>query len=134
MIPSLSPSCSRAAHWTSQIGLLLSSSQIPLDRQKENFCHFRAVSVLPGVASSGMSKEYTGLENLGIWSLTSLTVMFILMSEDCRPSSARTKREYLERRSRSRRLVAIRSPDSGSTWKLSSAPLIIVYVTRALAP
>lgn len=37
---------------------------------------------LPGVVSSGMSKEYQGLENLGVWSLTSLIVMFTLMSED----------------------------------------------------
>ena len=95
--------------------------------------HLRAWS-LPGVVSSGMSKEYTGLENLGEWSFTSLTVMLILISEDWRPSSARTSREYLERRSLSSLLVAIRSPDSGSMRKLSSAPLMIVYVTRAFAP
>lgn len=124
--------------WPSQTSLLFTPippvpSPCALTKRKISV-NFRAISYLPGVASSGTSKEYTGLENLGIWSLTSLTVMFILMSEDCRPSSARTSKEYLERRSRSRRLVAIRSPDSGSMWKLSSAPLIIVYVTRALAP
>ena len=37
---------------------------------------------LPGVVSSRMSKEYTGLENLGVWSFTSLMVILILMSED----------------------------------------------------
>ena len=81
-----------------------------------------------------MSKEYPLRENLGAWSLTSLMVMFSLMSEDCRPSSARTSSEYLDRRSRSSFLVAMRSPDSGSTRKLSSAPLMMVYVTRAFGP
>ena len=89
---------------------------------------------LPGAVSSGMSKEYPAREKRGAWSLTSLTVMFSRMSEDCRPSSARTSREYSERRSRSSRRVAVRSPDSGSTRKLSSAPLMMVYVTRALGP
>lgn len=89
---------------------------------------------LPGVVSSGMSKEYTGLENLGVWSFTSLMVIFILMSEDWRPSSARTSNEYLDLCSLSNLLVAIRSPDSGSIRKLSSAPLMRAYVTRALAP
>lgn len=84
------------------------------------------VEALPGVVSSGMSKEYVRRENLGVWSLTSLTVMFNLMSDDCLPSSARTSREYLERRSRSSFLVAIKSPDSGSMRKLSSAPLMMV--------
>lgn len=99
--------------------------------------HFASLSdakTLPGAMSSGMSNEYVTRENLGVWSLTSFTVMFSLMSEDCFPSSARTRREYFERRSRSSFLVAIRSPDSGSIRKLSSAPLMIVYVTRALGP
>lgn len=86
---------------------------------------------LPGVVSSGMSKEYTGLENLGVWSFTSLMVIFILMSEDWRPSSARTSNEYLDLCSLSNLLVAIRSPDSGSIhqpllpecWDLS--PLLL---------
>lgn len=89
---------------------------------------------LPGAMSSGMSNEYVPRENFGVWSLTSLTVMLSLMSDDCFPSSARTRREYLERRSRSSFFVAIRSPDSGSILKLSSAPLMMVYVTRALGP
>ena len=89
---------------------------------------------LPGAVSSGMSKEYPAREKRGAWSLTSLTVMFSRMSEDWRPSSARTSSEYSERRSRSSRRVAVRSPDSGSTRKLSSAPLMMVYVTRALGP
>lgn len=81
---------------------------------------------LPAAVSSGISNEYVTRENLGEWSLTSLTVMFNLMSDDCFPSSARTSREYLERRSLSSFLVAIRSPDSGSIRKLSSAPLMMV--------
>lgn len=95
---------------------------------------FCETETLPGAMSSGISNEYVARENLGVWSLTSLTVMFSLMSDDCFPSSARTRREYLDRRSRSSFLVAIRSPDSGSIRKLSSAPLMMVYVTRALAP
>lgn len=89
---------------------------------------------LPGVVSSRMSKEYTGLENLGVWSFTSLMVILILMSEDWRPSSARTSNEYLDLCSLSSLLVAMRSPDSGSIRKLSSAPLMSAYVTRAFAP
>lgn len=81
---------------------------------------------LPAAVSSGISKEYVARENLGEWSLTSLTVMFNLVSDDCFPSSARTSREYLERRSLSSFRVAIRSPDSGSIRKLSSAPLMMV--------
>lgn len=116
--------------------ILTELSEVSLKGFAEALClyAFFTTNTLPGAMSSGMSNEYVTRENLGVWSLTSFTVMFSLMSDDCFPSSARTRREYFERLSRSSFFVAIRSPDSGSMRKLSSAPLMMVYVTRALGP